>query len=280
MNLKGLLIQLKRLTVEQAMSIFVLALLMPSSPVCANMCASLFNQNAQLKTILEKSIITSETDNPDSGRNTSTIVTFKNSNVRAKVKDPRDSDSIRNEIISYLISERTGLELVPVTTKRKIDGMTIIIQEFKEGYTLLAERIKSKDRPFKLRSDIFEYLVNNSDSNSGDIIYNPKTKKEAYVDSERTFEVSVLNNYEGRPVSYYEKLPVKSRPKIETFDLKMKDYLSDKKFLDRFALLDAKQVFSNLPRTTDEYQLLGIIEARWRMEKLQAQIIKLQNDNK
>jgi hypothetical protein len=139
------------------------------------------------------------------------------------------SDSWRYEIAAYKLDRMIGLNLVPVTVVRTVEGKTGAVQLWIEGAIDEGERVKMKLKPpdqaafdetFR-RMRMFDALIFNEDRHQGNVLYTTADWKVHAIDHTRAFRTrtsfppDVRHNNLTPPPEMAERMAALDVPKLK-----------------------------------------------------------------
>ena len=158
------------------------------------------------------------------------------------------SDSWRYEIAAYKLDRMIGLNLVPVTVVRTVEGKTGAVQLWIEGAIDERERVKlGLKAPDKATFDetfrqmrLFDALIFNEDRHQGNVLYTTADWNVHAIDHTRAFRTRT------------------SFPP----DLRHKDLTPPPEMAERLAALDMKTLKAALGEWLDDIQLRAMLKRR------------------
>ncbi|MBD3867013.1 MAG: hypothetical protein IFK94_02720 [Acidobacteria bacterium] len=157
------------------------------------------------------------------------------------------ADRYHYDIAAYLLDRMLGLNMVPVTIYRELDGEPGSLTVWIEGAIDESER-KSRELPpigDKASMLVFDLLIFNEDRNTGNILYTLGDGRMHLIDHSRSFRT-----YTGRPRS------------LKNQDIEMPD-----DFRERLAAMEPDRIRTVLAPWLKEVQIRALLK---RSEKLLA----------
>ena len=134
------------------------------------------------------------------------------------------SDRYQHERAAYVLNELLGINMIPETVIRKVDGEKGSVQLWVENSLVHRSVINSKSGalevcPFKKQiamMNIFDMLIHNDDRNNGNILYTLSDCRLWMIDHSRAFRVK--RNFPDRLLSRKVKLTRELADKLISLD--------------------------------------------------------------